>query len=225
MDRAGRRRRMLMFRREDRERVARGEITVTFRLWKRAKVSAGKRYRTPIGTLEIEDVRVIPAGAIARRDVRPSGCRDIAAIRELAGEHTHAVVTPDTLLYRVQFRFVGGEPEQDVPRAPDDVDVRERLARLDAKSTRGPWTLAVLRMIDAAPHVPARVLAAELDWERLDFKAHVRRLRRLGLTISHEIGYELSPAGNRYLASVESSASRQRGGAGRSPRIRGRTRS
>ena len=73
---------MVTFRKQDRERVVNGEITVTYRLWKTAKVRSGKQYRTGIGTLAIDDVQVMPAAMIPKRDVRPSGCPSIAAIRE-----------------------------------------------------------------------------------------------------------------------------------------------
>jgi hypothetical protein len=98
---------MLMFRAEDRERVARGEITVSFRLWKSAHVKAGKRYETGFGTVEVDDVQVLPAAMISQEDVGPSGCPDIAAICALAGDHTGTVVGPETLVYRVQVRFLG----------------------------------------------------------------------------------------------------------------------
>lgn len=193
---------MLMFRREDRARVVDGEITVTFRLWKSPKVKAGKTYKTPLGAIEVEDVAVIPAALVAKRDVKPSGCASIAAIWESAGEHTKTTVTPATLLHRVQFRFLGDVQVNSTVKPPIGLDdLARRLERMDARSTRGPWTHQFLRAIDAGPHVPARILAADLGWERLDFKAHVRRLKALGLTISHEIGYELSDLGHRYLAS------------------------
>ncbi|MGH9694750.1 MAG: ASCH domain-containing protein [Bryobacteraceae bacterium] len=95
-----------MFRMQDRERVARGEITVTFRLWKSAKVKAGKSYATQLGAVEIEDVQVMPAAMVSEDDVAASGCADVAAIWALAGEHTKTLVGPETLLYRVQFRLV-----------------------------------------------------------------------------------------------------------------------
>jgi hypothetical protein len=217
---------MITFRREDRPRVAAGEITVTFRLWRTAKVKAGKQYRTGIGTLEIEDVAVIPAAMISKSDIAPSGCASIAAIRESAGEHTKTLVTPETLLHRVQFRFLGDVPPSATPTTVLDIDaIAPRLARMDERSARGPWTLDVLRLIERAPLVPARILSAELEWERLDFKAHVRRLKRLGLTISHEIGYELSPLGQRYLKSVDAPTRPKRGAAARSRRTPARSRS
>ena len=214
---------MVTFRREDRERVAAGEITVTFRLWKTAKVKAGKTCRTGIGTLQIEDVQVMPAGMVSKRDVPRSGYSDIRAIWELAGEHTNTIVGPDTLLYRVQFRFLGDVAPSSTPTAIADLDaVAKRLARMDALSSRGAWTIEVLRLIEHNPRVPARILAKEMAWETLDFKPRVRRLKTLGLTISHEIGYELSALGRAYLASL---SPQPRSGSGRSPRTRARSRS
>jgi hypothetical protein len=214
---------MVTFRRGDRGRVAAGEITVTFRLWKTAKVKAGKAYQTGIGTLHVDSVEVMPAGAIVKRDVQFTGCKDISAIWNLAGEHTGATITAETLLHRVQFRFLGDVgPLTPLQSIADYGTIASRLARMDARSTRGPWTHDVLRMIERAPRVSARVLAAEMEWERLDFKAHVRRLKALGLTISHEIGYELSDLGRGYVASLNPP---QRSGSGRSPRTRARSRS
>jgi hypothetical protein len=98
---------MLMFREADRGRVANGEITVTYRLWSRSQVKAGKRYETGFGAVEVDDVQVLPAGLVPQSDVPLSGFEDIAAIWASAGEHKGERITPDTLLHRVQFRFVG----------------------------------------------------------------------------------------------------------------------
>lgn len=100
----------LMFRKQDRARVAAGEITVTYRLWARANVSAGKRYQTGFGMVEVLTVDALPAALVPERDVAPSGCADVAAIWALAGEHTKARVGPDTVLHRIEFRFIGEEP-------------------------------------------------------------------------------------------------------------------
>jgi hypothetical protein len=45
------------------------------------------------------------------------------------------------------------------------------------------------------------VLARGLGRETRAFKADVRRLKELGLTVSLEVGYELSPRGRRLVAS------------------------
>jgi hypothetical protein len=220
---------MLMFRRQDRGRVADGEITVTYRLWKSPKVKAGKLYESGFGKLRVNDVQVVPAALVPEEDVAPTGCESVAAIWALAGDHTKTDVTPDTLLTRVQFTFLGGlsAPPKTFP-ARSLEELQQRLDRMDARSARGPWTMQVLRLIEEAPRVPARILSEQLDWERLDFKAHVRKLKALGLTISHEIGYEISEGGRRYLeANREGTvpvSQRRRADRARSARTRPRSR-
>jgi len=83
--------------------------------------------------------------------------------------------------------------------AEDVAEIARRLARLDAASPTGPWTAATLALIARRPAVRAAELAAELGRERAPFKLDVRKLKRLGLTISLERGYRLSPRGEAYL--------------------------
>jgi len=123
---------MVSFRKEDRDRVANGEITVTFRLWTRSKVKAGGVYNTGFGAVEIEDVRIIPAALVSEDDVAPSGCESVGAIWELAGEHTKTRVTPDTLLHRVQFRYLG-----DLPPAASRAKPRSRAQRPSSRANPG----------------------------------------------------------------------------------------
>ena len=70
---------------------------------------------------------------------------------------------------------------------------------MDGKSTNGPWTTETLQLIADNPGTRAADLAPELHQERLPFKANVRKLKELGLTISLERGYRLSPRGTAYL--------------------------
>ena len=81
----------------------------------------------------------------------------------------------------------------------DDEEIDRRLDRLDAASPTGAWTRATLGLIARKPAVRAGDLAAELGRERLPFKADVRKLKRLGLTESLDVGYRLSPRGRAYL--------------------------
>lgn len=191
---------MVAFRKEDRARVASGEITVSFRLWQRAQARAGNRYATGFGTIEIDDVRVMPAGLVTAGDVPRTGCSSVAEVWALAGEHTGANVTAETLLYRLEFRFLGDLPASTAasPRVLPAPELVKRLEKMDARSSR-PWAFRTLELIEAAPRVPARLLAAELGRETLDFKANVRKLKALGLTVSHETGYELTNLGQDVL--------------------------
>jgi predicted DNA-binding transcriptional regulator YafY len=60
----------------------------------------------------------------------------------------------------------------------------------------------VLQVIAERPAVRAAELAAGFGRETQPFKLDVRKLKNLGLTISLERGYRLSPRGQAYLAGV-----------------------
>ena len=179
--------------------IAAGEVTVTFRRWKRRQVVAGHRYRTAAGMLEVTALDVVEVADVTEADATSGGYPSAAAlVADLRG-------TPDLDLYRVRFRLVDEPDPRSVLAATgaltaDDVAAIDlRLARLDRASTHGPWTRAVLSLIEAHPQVRAGDLADEHGQERLAFKADVRKLKNLGLTLSHGVGYSLSPRGEAYL--------------------------
>jgi hypothetical protein len=92
------------FSKELRDDVIAGDITVSFRLWRRPKVKAGGQY--PVGPvrIEVDSVELIPFSAITAADVRRSGEPDRETLRRRAA---HAGPIDDgTLLYRVEFHLV-----------------------------------------------------------------------------------------------------------------------
>jgi hypothetical protein len=183
-----------------REGLRDGSITVAFRRWRRAQVVAGHRYRTGAGIVAAESVDTITPAAISLPLARDAGFATVeAAVADLRGD-------PDLPLYCIRFRPVADpDPRAKLAGTADlsDDDVRaisKRLARMDAASKRGPWTITVLEQIASQPAVSSALLAPELDWDRPDYKLHVRRLKELGLTISLDVGYRVSPRGAAYLA-------------------------
>jgi hypothetical protein len=93
------------FSRELRDQVLAGDITVSFRLWRRAKVKAGGRYRVGPGEIEVDSVEMVPFSSITSADVRNAGENDLESLRRRAA---HAgPIADDTLLYRVEFHAVG----------------------------------------------------------------------------------------------------------------------
>ena len=63
----------------------------------------------------------------------------------------------------------------------------------------------MLQTIAARPGVRAADLAASFGRETQPFKLDVRKLKNLGLTLSLEVGYRLSPRGEAYLAATHAS--------------------
>ncbi len=170
---------------------------MTWRLWKYAHVRPGNVYALGFGgAMRVLDVRTVRVRDLAQRDADEAGVEDIAALCRLVAAHTGAEIGPDTELYRVEFEYLPEAPPR--PRPPFE-EVQRRLARLDAASASGPWTMQALRLIETQPGIVARVLAAQAGVPRLDFKANVRKLKALGLTESLMVGYELSDHGQAYL--------------------------
>ena len=101
-------------------------------------------------------------------------------------------------MYRIELHRVGEVP---VDPLPLDADLNgEEMADLTRRLDRmGDWSLETLELIEAHPARRAGDLADLLGRERLPFKADVRKLKRLGLTQSLEVGYRLSPRGEAYL--------------------------
>ena len=93
-----------MFSRDLREAVARGEITVSIRLWSRPQVRVGGRYATAGVLIEVDSIEVLPFSAVTDDDVRASGESDLESLRQRAA---HAgPITADTLVHRVEFHVL-----------------------------------------------------------------------------------------------------------------------
>jgi ASCH domain len=92
------------FSKELREDVLAGEITVSFRLWRRRQVSPGRRYPVAGGWIEVDSIELVPFSSIDEDDLRRTGETDLEALRRRAA---HAgPIDGDTLLYRIEFHVV-----------------------------------------------------------------------------------------------------------------------
>ncbi len=189
----------MQFTQDSHAAVASGAITVTFRFWKRPHAKVGGRYTVGPVVIEVDAIEMMPFAAISRADVRLAGAPDREALRARAA---HAgPIADDTLLYRIEFHVVGArEARVDAPATDEQVAlVTKKLDAMDTRSKTGPWTRAVLELIGEHEGVVSTELAAIVQRPRLDFKADVRKLKALGLTESLEVGYRLTPLGQRIV--------------------------
>lgn len=192
---------MLLFKKPFWGPIEQGAVTLTFRRWKRPHVRVGGRYRChPIGVLEVDALDLVTVADVTDDDATRAGFPSREALLEYLGEL--GPIEPSTPVYRVRFHH-GGDGDRvegalDEDLGPDEVAaIRAQLAKWDRDR---PWTAETLAIIARCPRVAAGQLAAELNREKLPFKEDVRRLKKLGLTQSFEVGYELSPRGRTYLA-------------------------
>ena len=180
--------------------IAAGRVTLVLRRWDVPRAKAGGTQRTSAGTIRVDRVREHPAdyrvtraqalaagypdaaSAQAELDRRPAAHTYVITVAYLAPDERHALAAADQL------------------DATDLATISARLQRWDAASSDGPWTTRYLNLIAANEGVRAPQLASEVGLETARFKRRVRQLKGLGLTISLDVGYRISPRGKAFLA-------------------------
>ena len=189
----------VLFEKRLRDGIADGSITLAFRRWKRPQVVAGRRYRTGEGLVGVDAVDAVDKHAVTEAEARRAGYPSRRRLLDELGEE------PGTTLYRLRLHRVDDADPRDRLAADDDLEAAalaeldRRLARLDNASGHAPWTGTVLALIADHPGRRAGDLAASLGRDIPSFKRDVRKLKELGLTLSLEVGYRLSPRGEAYL--------------------------
>ncbi len=94
---------LVEFSKDLRPAVIAGDITVSVRLWQRARVRAGGRYPVGPAIIEVDSVELVPFSALTEQDIRRSGEPDRETLRQRAA---HAgPIGDETLVYRIEFHL------------------------------------------------------------------------------------------------------------------------
>ena len=176
-----------------------GAINLAFRRWKRPTVKEGSLLKTAIGQVEIIEIAPLADSAlILPEDVQRAGFESLEQLLSSLGR-------PDEQLYKIALRYHSEDPRIALRESTFTEETYETLRRkLDRMDSAAPkaWTLQVLQAIKNHPLRRAADLAQLLEMEKDPLKVNIRKLKNLGLTISHETGYELSSLGKSYLDRV-----------------------
>ncbi len=190
----------MLLNRDTAEGIANGNITLVLRRWDVPRAKAGGTQRTSAGTIRIDAVTQYPGrhrvtAAQARAAGYPDAKSAQADLDRKPARHT----------YIIEVSYLAPDERPDLAAddhlSDSDVDaITARLKRWDNASGGSPWTHAYLELIAANEAVRAPDLAARLGLDTPRFKRRVRQLKGLGLTISLDVGYRISPRGRAYLA-------------------------
>ncbi len=192
---------MLLFQSRFHKGLVSGEISLTFRLWPRSRVRPGSRYRChPIGVLVVDAVDRVRIAKITDLEAQKAGFPGRSALREYLQGFSKMPLTASSEVFRIALHYGG---EGDFSAVAQDAQITDeafeelaaRLARMDSSSNCGPWTRDTLDLIERHPRTAASRLAAMVQRETKPFKADVVKLKKLGLTQSFEVGYDLTPRG------------------------------
>ncbi len=142
---------------------------------------------------------------ISQQDARRSGFAGRAELLAYLQRLSESHLTPESVLFRIRLHYAGDGDRislaLETDLSPEEMAATaERLHRMDANGKAGPWTRQTLSLIERHPRLAASRLAKMAGREKIPFKADVVKLKKLGLTQSFEVGYEISPRGRVYLA-------------------------
>jgi hypothetical protein len=187
----------VLLNRDTAEGIANGSITLVLRRWDAPRAKVGGTQRTVAGTIRVDDITEYPGRyRVTAAQARAAGYPDAkTAQKELdrrPARHTYMIA--------VSYLAPDERPELASADRLSDADVSAISARLDRwDAATEPWTRQYLTMIGDNEAVRAPDLAARVGLDVPRFKRRVRQLKGLGLTISLDVGYRLSPRGRAYL--------------------------
>ncbi len=188
----------MIFRLSDLEGIKTGKITLAFRKWKKPTVRKGSQIRTEIAVVDISDISEISLTDITDRDAVSAGFDCAESLLKSLNKVNEGTI------YRIKVRYYSEDPRialraHTTLTEKDFQLLKKKLERLDSYDKAGPWTLTVLKTIRDHPKLRAADLAVKLNREKDELKINIRKLKNLGLTISHEVGYSISPLGEHFL--------------------------
>lgn len=169
-----------------------GKISLAFRRWKKLSVKENSEVKTAIGIVRIGKVTAVNLSAITQKDAVAAGFEQLSDLLTLLKS------VPEGNVYKIAVQYHAEDPrislrEQTVLTAEAFELLHTKLARLDQYSKQGAWTMKLLKIIKESPKLKAADLAVKTGMEKDWLKLHARKLKNLGLTISHDPGYTISP--------------------------------
>lgn len=179
-----------------------GSISLAFRKWKKGAVKKGSLIKTSVGVVKIGDIEIVEEQDISEEDSINAGFKNK---QHLLDSFPGAIGIP---IFKISVSYYSEDPRIDVREQTDLTDekyleLKEKLRRLDQFSKQGDWTKAVLIAIENHPQLQAEGIAKLTGFEKEWVKPNIRKLKNLGLTISHSIGYEISPFGKLLLEKLK----------------------
>jgi len=188
----------MLFRQHHLAGIKSGKISLAFRRWKKPAVKKGSLIRTAIGQLEILGVTQISINDISEQDAVDAGLKSRDELLDILND------VPEGEIYKILLRYHSPDFRLQIRNQSNVTDeeflqLKNKVDRLDRYSKDGAWTLEILKAIRDNPKLKAKYLSAKMGKEKDGLKLNVRKLKNLGLTISHEVGYTLSPLGERFL--------------------------
>jgi hypothetical protein len=191
----------MLFKQKDLDGIKAGKITLSFRNWKKLSVNEGSEVKTSVGIIKIGAITEIKYEEITEEDALAAGFSGASALIGLLKSQKEGSIYKIAVSFLRENSTVELSVQTEIEEA-EFLEIKAALENLDKYSKVGKWTVKTLQGIRENPKLKAADLALKLKKEKEWLKLNVRKLKALGLTISHEPGYTLSPIGEAYLSII-----------------------
>lgn len=178
--------------------IKKGTVTLAFRKWQKPSVKSGTRMHTPVGLIEVNTIESIVESDITETDAINAGFASREHLLKSFPQNSKG------MMYKIEVSYHSEDPRISLREHTDlteqeFLDIFKKLQKLDKYSKKGQWTRQMLITIKDNPNLHAMGIANLTGFEKEWLKLNIRKLKNLGLTISHTIGYEISPKGKKVL--------------------------
>ena len=192
----------MLFKQEHLQGIQSGTITKAFRKWAKPLVKNGSQIKTSAGIVEVIAIAKCEWSEIGEIDAVQAGYHDLKSLTDVLNK------IPVGDIFCIRVRYKSADPrlelrEQTILSEEELELLKNKVARLDQFSKQGSWTMLLLNAIRNHPKLKAADLAKKTGKEKDWLKLNIRKLKNLGLTISYEPGYTLSPLGMYFLDQIQ----------------------
>ncbi|MFN4316173.1 MAG: ASCH domain-containing protein [Chitinophagaceae bacterium] len=176
------------------KQIKSGTINLAFRKWHKPSVKAGTLIHTSVGLIEVKRITVILETEITETNAIKAGFASRDQLLQTFKRNSNGAI------YRIEIGYYSEDPrielrEQTILSEQEYDTIFQKLKKLDRLSKKGDWTKKVLMAIMEHPNLHAIGISQLTGFDKEWLKLNIRKLKNLGLTISHTVGYELSPKG------------------------------
>ena len=191
----------MLFTQQHLEGIRSGAISLAFRKWNKLSVKKDSLIKTSVGIVQVTDAHPCTLAEISEKDAINAGFTNLQSLQAMLNKYAGQSI------YRINIRYHSPDPRLELRAQATLTDeqfeqLKSKIERLDKFSKLGNWTIAILKAIGDNPKLKAGDLAIKTGKEKDWLKLNIRKLKNLGLTVSHEPGYTLSPLGVYFLQNI-----------------------
>ncbi len=184
----------MLFKQKHLHQIISGEISLAFRKWKRRLVNKGTLVKTSVGQIEILNISEVYQENISHKEAISAGYKRLSDLIGILNS------IEEGRIYKIWVKYHSADPQiilrEQIKLSDEEFNqIKLKLERLDRYSKQGKWILNILQAIRDNPKLRAQDLAAKTGKQKDWLKPNIRKLKYLGLTVSHEVGYTISPRG------------------------------